>query len=223
MTELIPNSNGHTFRTNINNALQNVNVAEGFVQLDSEGKMPPVDSSQLTNVPPSILLWKSSTIIEATQGSWYNDVLPDDTTLRNNFITVSDGTCKIIIDSVEHDVTGLDFTTIGYPSAYHISQVIQNSVADITGDSASNGSNTSIYFKSNTYGSTSSVDIQPSGLSGTDITGINYLNISNSGTSIGQDESGEPADPFPNPSITPMIYDYINKKILYYDGNDWVE
>lgn len=99
----------------------------------------------------------------------------------DNFKGVSDGFVRVVVDSVNRDLTGLDFSTI--TTLEDIAAVIKNA---LTGADCNAVGNT-LVITSNATGATSTINLATiSGAVGTDITTTNLLNVSGGTATAGK-------------------------------------
>ena len=130
-----------------------------------------------------LVIAKLESAVSATSG----DATTDDISANlANFQAVADGDIKIVVNGVDYDLTGLDFT--GVTSLADIATIIQRQLKAVALVTATA---TTIQVKSLKVGATSTADIQQLVGSGTDLSIASLFNIAALVITVGVDSSGE--------------------------------
>jgi hypothetical protein len=279
--EIIQNGTGAQVRSALNHEFTvleddlytNVNGVEQLVKTDSEGKLPAIDGSNLTNIAPSIILWSPGTYTETpiipvltsqtsallTDGqplcsSYYNYsswVLPaykafdGIDTVDPAFGDLSawgsaDGDSNKYLGFTFLNVTSIDSITImprqdgmfGRPYTFELQytdNIIQNSEIDSNG--VYTGSQSWTFSTGNSFspgdtwvlGQSKTFNVTNSGQH--KAWRIKFLTHANDKVSVAhlsfntlQPQNG---DERPDHTKTPMVYNYIDNRIEYWNGSEW--
>ena len=135
----------------------------------------------IVNAGGSLYIIPMEEAVSATSGQF---TTPNILVNVANFKIVIDGSFTINIDGTTYDVLNLDFTSVN--TLQDIANILQDYLFNVTVSVINN----EIVFASKTFGTTSMIVLTPQG-TGTDITGITFLNVAGGTATTGVDATGE--------------------------------